>query len=63
LLFVDNLDRVGITDLTGSAIRIVGTIPQDAFRTVAARISDDARTIIITRIRVEGDIWKMTFTR
>ena len=63
LLFVDNQDRVGITDLTGSAIRIVGTIPQDTFKTVAVRISDNAETIIVTRTRVEGDIWKMTVSR
>jgi serine/threonine protein kinase len=61
LLFVDEQQRIGITDLSGRQIRFIGNIPPaPGFDVKQVSISNDTRTIIVYRSRSESDVWKMS---
>ena len=64
IVFIDTEQRIGITDVSGLNVRLIGSVPPaPGFELKQAGISNDGRTIVIYRSRTESDIWKMSLSR
>jgi eukaryotic-like serine/threonine-protein kinase len=61
VLFIDADDRVGILDANTQQARFIGTLPSEpGSSTSYGSISVDATSILVYRVRTQGDLWLAT---